>query len=602
MKKPNLITRMFGKFKSIQSTMLVSFSALMVLAMLVFMVIAMRYTSGTIYENSINYMSQIIQQVNYDIDTYIEYMENISSVIAKSSDVPRYLFDQNQTEAEREAEKERILTQFQTIMESRDDIYNVAAVAKNGRYIINQGDDELTGYVDIESLDWYQAAMESKSGIAVSSSHVQNAIQSSYKWVITLSRALVNNQTGEREGLFFVDLNYSAISDLCNNNSIEEKGYIFVLDAEGNIVYHPKQQLMYGGLKTENIDAIMECREDSLIIDVGGDSKLYTMSKSKRTGWTVVGAVYTSELLKNNEQAQMWYLLVASILLLAVIGISSIISREITKPIRSLRDSMRKVQNGQFDTHVEVITENEIGSLGRSFNLMTSEIQALMEQNVYEQKQKRKSELKALQAQINPHFLYNTLDSIIWMSEAGENDEVVEMTSALARLLRQSISNDKEEVELEKEIEYVKNYLTIQKMRYKDKLEFFIYVDPRVAHVPIIKLVLQPLVENAIYHGIKYKETKGNLKIYARPVDGRVEIVVADDGIGMDEDVMEHIFDEHRKEQKRNGVGVPNVQKRLKLQYGSEYGIRYESVKGAGTKAVITIPVDGGRTDEKMDE
>lgn len=602
MKKPNLITRMFGKFKSIQSTMLVSFSALMVLAMLVFMVIAMRYTSGTIYENSINYMSQIIQQVNYDIDTYIEYMENISSVIAKSSDVPRYLFDQNQTEAEREAEKERILTQFQTIMESRDDIYNVAAVAKNGRYIINQGDDELTGYVDIESLDWYQAAMESKSGIAVSSSHVQNAIQSSYKWVITLSRALVNNQTGEREGLFFVDLNYSAISDLCNNNSIEEKGYIFVLDAEGNIVYHPKQQLMYGGLKTENIDAIMECREDSLIIDEGGDSKLYTMSKSKRTGWTLVGAAYTSELLKNNEQAQMWYLLVASILLLAVIGISSIISREITKPIRSLRDSMRKVQNGQFGTHVEVITENEIGSLGRSFNLMTSEIQALMEQNVYEQKQKRKSELKALQAQINPHFLYNTLDSIIWMSEAGENDEVVEMTSALARLLRQSISNDKEEVELEKEIEYVKNYLTIQKMRYKDKLEFFIYVDPRVAHVPIIKLVLQPLVENAIYHGIKYKETKGNLKIYARPVDGRVEIVVADDGIGMDEDVMEHIFDEHRKEQKRNGVGVPNVQKRLKLQYGSEYGIRYESVKGAGTKAVITIPVDGGRTDEKMDE
>lgn len=602
MKKPNLITRMFGKFKSIQSTMLVSFSVLMVLAMLVFMVIAMRYTSGTIYENSINYMSQIIQQVNYDIDTYIEYMENISSVIAKSSDVPRYLFDQNQTEAEMEAEKERILTQFQTIMESRDDIYNVAAVAKNGRYIINRGEDELTGYVDIESLDWYQAAMESKSGIAVSSSHVQNAIQSSYKWVITLSRALVNNQTGEREGLFFVDLNYSAISDLCNNNSIEEKGYIFVLDAEGNIVYHPKQQLMYGGLKTENIDAIMECREDSLIIDEGGDSKLYTMSKSKKTGWTVVGAAYTSELLKNNEQAQMWYLLVASILLLAVIGISSIISREITKPIRSLRDSMRKVQNGQFDTHVEVITENEIGSLGRSFNLMTSEIQALMEQNVYEQKQKRKSELKALQAQINPHFLYNTLDSIIWMSEAGENDEVVEMTSALARLLRQSISNDKEEVELEKEIEYVKNYLTIQKMRYKDKLEFFIYVDPRVAHVPIIKLVLQPLVENAIYHGIKYKETKGNLKIYARPVDGRVEIVVADDGIGMDEDVMEHIFDEHRKEQKRNGVGVPNVQKRLKLQYGSEYGIRYESVKGAGTKAVITIPVDGGRTDEKMDE
>ena len=591
MKKPNLITRMFGKFKSIQSTMLVSFSALMVLAMLVFMVIAMRYTSGTIYENSINYMSQIIQQVNYDIDTYIEYMENISSIIAKSSDVPRYLFDQNQTEAEREAEKERILTQFQTIMESRDDIYNVAAVAKNGRYIINRGDDELTGYVDIESLDWYQAAMESKSGIAVSSSHVQNAIQSSYKWVITLSRALVNNQTGEREGLFFVDLNYSAISDLCNNNSIEEKGYIFVLDAEGNIVYHPKQQLMYGGLKTENIDAIMECEEDSLIIDEGGESKLYTMSKSKRTGWTVVGAAYTSELLKNNEQAQMWYLLVASILLLAVIGISGIISREITKPIRSLRDSMRKVQNGQFDTHVEVITENEIGSLGRSFNLMTSEIRALMEQNVYEQKQKRKSELKALQAQINPHFLYNTLDSIIWMSEAGENDEVVEMTSALARLLRQSISNDQEEVELEKEIEYVKNYLTIQKMRYKDKLEFFIYVDPRVAHVPVIKLVLQPLVENTIIHGFPDSGRPGEIDISIQYTEeGNISIEIKDNGVGMSPDLVRQLNSyDGRADTLGKTIGVRNVITRIKLYYGDKGDIRFDSDL-TGTTVRIVIP------------
>ena len=330
MKKPKWITKVFGKFKSIQSTMLVSFSALMVLAMLIFMLIAMRYTSDTIYENTINYMTQIIQQVNYDIDTYIEYMENISSVIAKSSDVPRYLFEPNQTEETKEAEKSRILTQFQTIMESRQDIYNVAAVAQNGRYIINQGEDKLTSYIDIQSLDWYQAAMESKNGIAVSSSHVQNAIQSSYKWVITLSRALVNNQTGEREGIFFVDLNYSAISDLCNNNSMKDKGYIFVLDSEGNIIYHPKQQLMYGGLKTENIDAIMKCKDTSLIIKEGGESKLYTISKSKKTGWRVVGAAYTSDLLKNNEQAQMWYLLVASILLLAVIGISTIISREIT--------------------------------------------------------------------------------------------------------------------------------------------------------------------------------------------------------------------------------------------------------------------------------
>ena len=430
----------FGRFKSIQNTMMASFSVLMVIAVLVFLFIALNYTTQIIYENSINYTSQIIKQVNYDIDAYMEYLENISSVIATSSDVPRYLFDEQQSEEERTQEKERILTQYKTITESRSDIYNIAAVAENGRNIVNSGDDELTEYIDIQSLDWYQAAMSSESGIAISSSHVQNAIKSSYKWVITLSRALYNQQTGKREGVFFVDLNYSSISDLCKNNNIGNKGYIFILDAQGNVIYHPKQQLMYGGLKTEKIDEIMECDSDYLISEEGEEDKIYTISRSKKTGWIVVGAMNTSELLKDNKQVQVLYFIVAAVLLLAVILISSLLSREITKPIRQLRDSMSMVEEGEFEkANVDITTENEIGSLSKSFNVMTERIHTLMDQNVYEQKQKRKIELRALQAQINPHFLYNTLDSIIWMSEAGRNEEVVEMTSALARLLRQRI-------------------------------------------------------------------------------------------------------------------------------------------------------------------
>lgn len=602
MEKPTIFTRLFGRFKSIQSTMMLSFSGLMAVAVLIFLMIALNFTSQTIYENSNNYTSQIVRQVNYDIDAYIDYMENISSVMAKSGDISLYLFEEEQSEEDIAEERERILTQFNTIMESREDIYNVAAVAENGRYIMNRGEEDLTPYIDIRKLDWYQAAMESPTGIAVSSSHVQNAIKSSYKWVITLSRVLVNNRTGAKEGLFFIDLNYSAISDLCNNNTIGNKGYIFVLDDKGNVIYHPKQQLMYGGLHTEHIEEIMACEKDSLTVRDGTERKLYTLSRSQKTGWTVVGAAYTSELLKNNKQARMLYILAAAILILAVFAISSILSREITKPLRRLSESMSRVEKGEFDrANVDVTMENEIGSLGKSYNLMTERIHTLMEENVYEQKQKRKSELKALQAQINPHFLYNTLDSIIWMSEAGQSDEVVEMTSALAKLLRQSISNDHEQVELGQEMEYVKNYLTIQKMRYQDKLEYTVEVDPKVRHVMIVKLVLQPIVENAIYHGIKYKGSKGTLRIRAFAESEDVCIVIEDNGIGMDDTALNIIFDETQKIHKQNGVGVPNVQKRLKLYYGDKYGITYESKVGIGTRATIRIPQRGDRENEKME-
>ena len=576
----------FGRFKSIRDAMMLSFSVLVVVAVLIFLLIAMNFTKKTIYENSRTSTSQLISQVNYDIDSYIDYMENISWVAASGSDLSRYLFNQEQTPEEKEAAKERILTQFTTILESRSDIYNVAAVADNGEALINSGADRLNKYVDVRQQSWYQAAIHSPTGIAVSSSHVQNAIAGSYHWVITLSRAIVNEQTGEREGVFFVDLNYSAISSLCSNTSIGSKGYIFILDEKGSMIYHPQQQLIYGGLKEERIEDILASKGDFLETEEGEDSKLYTMSKSEKTGWTVVGASYVTELMKNNRQAQMLYLLAAAGILIGVILISSFISSEITKPLRRLRDSMSLVEKGDFEqASVEITAENEIGSLSKSFNAMTQKIHALMEQNIYEQN--------------NPHFLYNTLDSIIWMSEAGENDQVVLMTSALAKLLRQSISNDREQITVAEEIDYVRSYLTIQKMRYKDKLEYTIDVEERILDVWIIKFVLQPLVENAIYHGLKYKETKGNLDIRGYRRGNRVCLVVADDGAGMEESELEHILEKKEKKTKSNGVGVYNVQKRLQLYYGPEYGISYISRKGEGTVATVTIPLDGGKSNEE---
>ncbi len=606
MKQKRKAVSIFGKFKSIQSAMMASFSALMILAVLIFLSIAVNYTKKTIYENSIHYISQIIKQVNRDIDAYIDYMENISSVIAKSSDVSRYLFDEDQMTQEYVAQKERILTQFHTIMESRSDIYNIAIVGDNGKYLVNSGSDKLTDYIDIKSLDWYQATMESPIGIAVSSSHVQNAIQSSYQWVITLSRALVNNQTGKKEGLFFVDLNYSAISDLCSSNHIGQKGYVFLIDANGNIVYHPKQQLLYGGLQKEKIDEIMNCTSDYFFTGDGAQRRLYTLSRSEKTGWCVVGVADSQELQKNAKQAQIMYLIVAGCLLLGVLVISNRLSQDLTKPIRQLRDCMSTVEEGNFGVSVDIAVENEIGSLSKSFNVMTDRIQALIEQNYYEQEQKRKSELRALQAQINPHFLYNTLDSIIWMAEDGQNEDVVVMTSALARLLRQSISNEQEQVTVAQEIDYVTSYLTIQKMRYKDKLEYEIEVSPEIRDVKIVKFTLQPLVENAIYHGIKYKASKGTIWIRGFAKKDKALIQVKDDGAGIDEEKMRKILQEadlaEPSLQKSGGVGILNVQKRLRLYYGKEYGISYSGKVGEQTTAIVSIPLLRGVEDGKKGE
>ena len=226
-----------------------------------------------------------------------------------------------------------------------------------------------------------------------------------------------------------------------------------------------------------------------------------------------------------------------------------------------------------------------------------------MEQNVEEQRQKRKSELRALQAQINPHFLYNTLDSIIWMAEWGKTKEVVLMTSSLAKLLRQSISNQNELVRVEEEVEYTRSYLTIQKMRYKDKLEYDIQVSPEALGQKIPKLVLQPLVENAIYHGIKYKEGKGVVRIEGWLERKELILRILDDGIGMTEEQLEKIFEKRETDIKKNGVGVLNVHERIQLYYGKDYGLRFSSTLGEGTAVEVHIPCEeGGRQAEHGEE
>ena len=539
-----------GRFRSIRSAILSSYFLIVMVAVAVFAMVALRYTEKTVLENAEEYSIQLIEQVNSDIDSYMDYLHNISVLIASDGDVHDYLFNEKLTEAERRERFVRITRQFGTIMETRDDIVNIGIVGENDRYIINSGYFKVNENVEMKSLPWVQKAYEKRGITVISSSHVQNLVDGKYEWVITLGKALQNKMSRELEGLFFVDLNYSSISELCSGISFGSKGYIYILDANGNLIYHPQQQLLYSGLKTEKIQEVLESRESSFVTE---DGILYSISKSRETGWTVVGVSYKEELLKNKEETSWIYLISAALIFLASLGMAYVLSY-------------------------------------------------LMEQNVEEQRQKRKSELRALQAQINPHFLYNTLDSIIWMAEWGKTKEVVLMTSSLAKLLRQSISNQNELVRVEEEVEYTRSYLTIQKMRYKDKLEYDIQVSPEVLGQKIPKLVLQPLVENAIYHGIKYKEGKGIVQIEGWIGQKELILRISDDGIGMTEAQLEKIFEKRETDIRKNGVGVLNVHERIQLYYGKDYGLRFSSTLGEGTVVEVRIPCEEGGKAEYGEE
>lgn len=582
-------------FKRIRMNMIFFFSVLILFALFVYLGISIQVTEEAVLENSTEYTKQLIGQVNNDIDVYISYMENISTMVVSNMDIREYLNENKLDYNREEILRNRILSQFETILNMREDIYNIGIYGENDNMILNRGNQSINPNVDVKKMDWYVKAVRSDGRRVLSSSHVQNLIYDDYKWVVTLSKAIRTKDTGEVLGALLVDLNYSSITNLCQNINMGNKGYIFLLDEKGEVIYHPKQQLIYTGLKREKISEIRACEDDHFITTVDDETKLYSMSTSEKTGWTVVGVANIDELVTNKEKTQKTYFLSVLLLLLAAVIVAFIFSDQLTKPITELRKSMKEVEKGNFEgIALQDLGDSEIGMLYRSFNIMTDEIQNLMHDKMKHQKQKYKLELRALQSQINPHFLYNTLDSIVWMAEGGNNKEVVIMTSSLAKLLRQSISNEEEFVTIDKEVGYVRSYLTIQKMRYRDQLNFEIDVDPSIHWYQIVKLTLQPLVENAIYHGIKYRETKGTIKILGYEAGDDIILQVIDNGVGMDEETLNHLFDKKEKSEKSNGVAIENVNRRLKLYYGEDYGLFYESRINAGTTVSIVIPKGEG--------
>lgn len=600
--------------RSIQTTIALAFGALVFAMALLMAILSYTFTQDAVRQTSRDYTGQLVEQIQTNIDSYVTHMENIAEVVHLNEQVQMYLSSPRSVPTvERARFQERISSFLSSIARTRNDISLILIATPDGRVIGQDSTMKLNRAVDIPRQPWFVRAWEAGGKAIISSPHVQNVVEGEYRWVITLSRTINDVSTGKKLGVLLVDLNFSVINNLVNNVSLGKKGYLFIVDPAGGIVYHPRQELLYSDLEREHINAVLSIDRGSFTVHDEKGGRMYSVSLSKETGWRTVGVNYVSELVRNRTTIQRYYLYWTLIFVGVAISVAAAISHRLSRPITRLRRSMQAVERGDFDVSAEEHGSNEISSLARDFNIMVTQIKLLMQRNAEEQELKRKNELLALQNQITPHFLYNTLDSVIWMAEGRQYSNVVSTVSALARLLRLSISNGDELITIRDEIEHIKSYLTIQKLRYRDKLDFSIEVEGSLLRLRTPKVILQPLVENAIYHGIKNKEGSGKVTITGQRIDGYVELVVGDDGVGMSEEHGRALLagrvdaagDQTRPlagrrnltvhtRLRRNQVGVKNVHERIQLYFGEEYGLSFHCSEGSGTEVVVRLPLIEG--------
>ena len=587
-KKQKLFTR-----HSIGTRIAALFMLLILVITGVMTYVSISVSTSELLDSSTDYTEQLILRVNAELDMYVEYMKDISDFIVDNGAVAAYLQAANEHRLT-DAACRGAQQQLAAAQKIRAEITSIALIPQSGGALFGSEGASLNTYSNYHTADWYVDALADPDEVQVSSSRVENLIAGQYNWVVSFSKAVLD-AAGQVQGVLLIDLNYQIIDRLCADIQLGSRGYIYLIDRSGGILWHPQQDLIYAGLKEENAQQVLAAKNGRMLLGKGSGRKLYVACASEATGWTAVGVAYTQELLRSRDRIYQTYLLIAAAALVLALVFALQLSMSIADPIRRLTQTMRRVEEGDLHVRCQVSSRTELGQLSDSFNHMIAKTADLMDERLRIEEQKRKSEWKALQAQIQPHFLYNTLDSIIWMSHAGRSEEVVEMTSALAALLRSSIGDGSDTNTLKTEIAHVRSYLTIQKMRYKNKFSADISVEPGVEKLYTIKLIIQPILENAIYHGMEYADGDGEIHIRAFREEETVVIEVEDNGPGMSEEIVEQLLKPTRDvsvpKAKGSGIGFRNVHQRIQLTFGSAYGLTIRSEPDNGTVVRICLPV-----------
>lgn len=520
-------------------------------------------TAQTNSEQSVTQVLNTIENYSNDI---LNKMNNMTKIINESTDITD------------------VKEHMETMVNINEDIVSIIIYDLEGNILDYQGNASLKTNIS-NNLSFDKTLFNSNSDYVITSPHVQNLFEGNYPWVVTVCQ---KQWSSSHDKLVYVamDIRFVSIARYIDDVGIGEHGYCFIVNKNDDLVYHPLQQLIYLDVKDEKINEVIHYREGNTI----NNGVIYTVKDVSKFDWRVVGVSYVNELVDDKATTAIeLIIIIALIVMVFAIIILFLLSKKLTKPVRSLVDAMSTFEKNAVDfKYSPVRGASEFNKLSSSFEHMVIQIQELMEKVKNEEIALRKTELKALQAQINPHFLYNTLDSIQWMCEEEKTEDAITMVGALAQLFRISISKGYELIPIEKEIQHAKNYLVIQSYRYKDQFTYHFDIDEEVLLYLCNKITIQPIIENALYHGISRMVDEGEIFVAVHKVGDDIIMKIKDNGVGMSEEQVENILKKERTDSK--GIGVKNVNDRIKIYFGDDYGIVVQSELDVGTTITIKIP------------
>lgn len=580
-----LLTHKNKKTRSMQMTISISFTILSVCCMCLLGVMLYQQFTRKAENLTVENSRQLLNQTTINLEDYLRNMRRIS-------DAMYYTVIKN-TDIGSESLEDSMNLLYEA---NKDKLVSVACYTNDGKLTEASPIATEKPGVDVKSQKWFQDAAGELENFHFSTPHVQNLFDDPsyrYYWVVSLSRTVELTRNGNSMlGVLLVDMNYSSIEQLLEKANTDTSGeYVYLMAPDGEIIYHPKQNLIHMGLYEENNTEAAGYEDTTVKENFHGEKRLVTVKTISYTGWKLISVVPMKSFSMGMTGMRNLVVLLVALTVFAVVILNQMVSARISKPLRRLNDSVKEWEAGNMNPDIYIGGSMEVEHLGKTLRSTVAQIRQLMDDIVVEQEEKRKSELDALQSQINPHFLYNTLDSIVWMITGERYDDAVFMITQLASLFRISLSKGKTVIKIEDEVKHARNYMNIQKIRYKNSFEVDFQIEEDILDGCIVKLVLQPLLENAIYYGMEFMDGEGEIHVRGYRKDKDVYLEVEDNGLGMpEEEAAELLNGKERPHKHGSGVGLVNVHSRLKLRFGEAYGLVIHSCPDEGMMVQIHIP------------